>query len=691
MGESEEREQEIRRLDDATVRQIAAGEVVERPASAVKELVENSVDAGASRVTVTVEAGGKDRIEVRDDGRGMTGSEVREAVKEHTTSKLRDIGDLESGIGTLGFRGEALYAIGGVSRLTVRTRKRGTAKGTELTVEGGEVTSVETVGCPEGTTVEVRDLFYNVPARRKYLKQDSTEFAHVNRVVTGYALANPAVATTLEHDGRETFATPGQGDLREAVLAVYGREVAASMVPVDDGEEGPLEGVSGLVSHPETTRASRDYLTVLVNGRYVTAGAVREAVVAAYDTQLAPDRYPFATLSLSLDPAEVDVNVHPRKLEVRFSDEDRVRKQVRAAVREALLDAGLVRSSAPRGRSQAEQTEISPERAVKESDSLAGTGEEPRRAADPDRWRDESVDADVDLDPAPGDDVDRPAPPAERESSVEFGAETRWQAGEGPSERTGREPSEASDEAASREASDDGDPNTRTHERDPHRRFAERPAQATLGGEDGTETVETPNFDRLPAMRVLGQYDDTYLVAESEDGLLLIDQHAADERVNYETLRERFSGDVATQTLVSPVEVELTAREADLFRDGSEVLSRLGFRAELTDDRTVAVRTVPAVLADADAPELVRDLLSDLVNGDPAETVSEAVDHLLGDMACYPAIKGNESLTEGSVVSLLEALDGCENPYACPHGRPVLLEFSRGEIEDRFERDYPGH
>jgi DNA mismatch repair protein MutL len=546
--------------------------------------------------------------------------------------------------------------------------------------------------------VTVRDLFYNVPARRKYLKQESTEFAHVNRVVTGYALANPDVAVTLEHEDRETFATTGQGDLQAAVLSVYGREVASNMVPVEGSGEGPLDSVSGLVSHPETTRASREYLSVFVNGRYVSASAVREAVVAAYDTQLAPDRYPFAVVSLDLDPASVDVNVHPRKMEVRFSDEERVRKQVRTAVRDALLDAGLIRSSAPRGRSQAQQTEISPERAVRESDSLAGTGEEPRRV-ETGRWRDESADvnAEVDLDPAPGDDVDRPAPPAEREASVEFD-EGRWQASEGPSERgeaserghSNASGNERSERHASGEAEHDGDPGTRTRERDPHRRFSERPAQATLG--DGErETVETPEFDRLPAMRVLGQYDDTYLVAETDDGLLLIDQHAADERVNYEALRERFSGDVATQTLVSPVEVELTAREADLLRANEEALARLGFRAELVDDRTVAVRTVPAALADADAPELVRDLLSDLVDGNPAETVSEAVDHLLGDMACYPAIKGNESLGEGTVVSLLAALDECENPYACPHGRPVLLEFSREEIEDRFERDYPGH
>jgi DNA mismatch repair protein MutL len=691
----------IRALDERTVQRIAAGEVVERPASAVKELVENGVDADASRVTVSVEGGGKGGITVRDDGIGMTEPEVRQAVREHTTSKIRDIEDLERGVGTLGFRGEALYAIGAVSRLTVRTRKRGSAKGTELVVEGGEVTSVEPAGCPEGTTVEVEDLFYNVPARRKYLKRDATEFAHVNRIVTGYALANPDVAVTLVHDGTETFSTTGRGELREVVLSVYGREVASSMVTVDGGAAGPVDGVRGQVSHPETTRASREYLTTFVNGRYVTASAVREAVVAAYDTQLAPDRYPFAVLFLDIDPASVDVNVHPRKLEVRFADEEGVRRQVRESVREALLDAGLVRSSAPRGRSKAEQTEISPERAVKESDSLAGTGEEPRRA--PGRWRDESVDAegvDVEDKADPGaPTVERPDPPETREARAETDP-GRWQVDRdneresegGTKAGPGRDETAADGEesaASARGESPETDSTSAGRDPgDPHRRFRQTPAQATLG--EG-ERVETPAFDRLPAMRVLGQYDDTYLVAEADDGLLLIDQHAADERVNYERLRERFAGDVTTQTLVSPVEVELTAREVDLFGEHGEALSRLGFRAALVDDRTVEVRTVPASLTDADAPELVRDLLSDFVAGDPGETVEAAVDALLGDMACYPAIKGNESLAEGSVVSLLSALDACENPYACPHGRPVLLSISRAEIEDRFERDYPGH
>ncbi|WP_276259647.1 DNA mismatch repair endonuclease MutL [Haloglomus litoreum] len=762
---------EIHELDAATVDRIAAGEVVERPASAVKELVENAIDADATRVEVAVEAGGSEGIRVSDDGIGMTREAVERAVREHTTSKIQDVSDLESGVGTLGFRGEALHAIGAVSRLTVRTRPRGdrddlpddaAETGTELVVEGGEVTSVERVGCPEGTTVEVEDLFYNVPARRKYLKRDATEFAHVNRVVAGYALANPGVAVSLTHDGRETFATPGQGDLRSAMLAVYGREVAEGTVlvggggadpsveaarvaarpddtPADADPDGPLDGVCGLVSDPETTRSGREYLNVYVNGRWVTARAVREAIVEAYGGQLAGDRYPFAALFLSLPAGEVDVNVHPRKREVRFADEEGVRRQVKRAVRSALLEAGLVRSSAPRGRSQPEQTEISPERAVKESDSLAGTGDEPRRVDDG-RWQA----AEADTTPEPG--VEEPGPDAaEREARTDTdpgrwrvadsdgiaptaapdvdesdGGTTSGDAGDatgsgtagpaaGPDGRTGgaTPDTDRSEEAAAgartapgtRPASPEGSASGGTApERadsadgaDPHRRFRAG-EQRTLGGEAVDRSFA---FDRLPRMRVLGQLSGTYLAAETDDGLVLVDQHAADERVNYEALREQFlDGPVTTQTLAEPVSVPVTSEEAELVRERGVALERLGLSVALADGedgRAVRVSAVPAVLAEAMDADLVRDLLADLAAGNPDATVTERVDALLGDMACYPAIKGNESLREGTVVSLLEALDDCENPYACPHGRPTLVEFDLDEIEDRFERDYPGH
>ncbi|MFB6142960.1 MAG: DNA mismatch repair endonuclease MutL [Halorientalis sp.] len=663
----------IRKLDETTVERIAAGEVVERPASVVKELVENSLDAGADAVEVAVAAGGTEGIRVSDDGHGMTEADLRQAVREHTTSKIRDVADLQAGVGTLGFRGEALHAIGAVSRLTIRSRPPGADRGTELRVEGGEVTAVEPAGCPAGTTVEVTDLFYNVPARRKYLAQDGTEFAHVNTVVTGYALANPDTRVRLKHDGRETFATTGDGDLRSAVMAVYGREVAEAMVPVgagdpaaadlpEDAPEGPLTGVSGLVSHPETNRASNDYLATYVDGRYVRSAVVRDAVVDAYGTQLAPDRYPFAVLFLSVPGDAVDVNVHPRKTEVRFADAEGVERQVRAAVESALLEAGVLRSSAPRGRSAPEQTAVEPgseggtagERAPS---GTTGDGPSPDEASPGDRSVPHS-----------------PGCGAGATDAVPEPAGKRGQAGD------------AGDQEVTATSE-------RAESRDPHdaRRF--RPGSEQTRLVDAEPAAAPASFDRLPAMRVLGQYDDTYLVAETDDGLVLVDQHAADERVAFERLRERLTGGTETQALAAPVELSVTAREAELFESYADALARVGFRAERTGERAVTVRTVPDLVAEAADPELVREVLSALVRGEAAaaETVEAAADDLLADLACYPAITGNTSLTEGSARDLLAALDDCENPWACPHGRPVVVELARDEIEARFERDYPGH
>jgi DNA mismatch repair protein MutL len=704
---------EIRQLDEQTVERIAAGEVVERPASAVKELVENSLDADASRVTVAVEAGGAESLRVTDDGVGMDEATLRRSVEKHTTSKIRDIDDLEGGLGTLGFRGEALHAIGAVSRMTLRSRPRG-GVGTELTVEGGEVTDCTPAGCPEGTTVEVRDLFYNVPARRKYLKTESTEFSHVSTVVTNYALANPDVSVTLEHDGRETFATTGSGDLRETVLSVYGREVAESMLPVATAD-GPLSEISGLVSHPETNRASREYLSTFVNGRYVTASTVREAVVDAYGEQLASDRYPFAVLFLEVDPATVDVNVHPRKLEVRFADDEGVREQVREAVEAGLLEAGLVRSSAPRGQSAPEQTEIQPGGGSETDSAGTATGaasktDSPEDAsadrtepvADTGSGADGSTPADTTTDPesAAGSTDERAGPDGEQTAERPTAAQGP---GPGPSPASGGRGAEGvSDSTGFGGQSDDGaigEPegstaaDTETVEparerRGRERKFRRGGQQTRLG--DGETDVR---FEQLPAMRVLGQFRDTYVVAETEDGLVLVDQHAADERINYERLRESVAGGTTTQALAEPVRLEVTAREADLFEANDQALARLGFHASLVEERVVEVSTVPALVAETAGPELVRDVLGEFVEGDvaAAETVEAAVDGLLADLACYPSITGNTSLTEGSVVDLLDTLDECENPYACPHGRPVVVELDDEEIEARFERDYPGH
>ena len=662
---------DIRELDAETRDRIAAGEVVERPASVVKELLENALDADASRVSVSVEAGGTERIVVADDGVGMSGAEARRAVEEHTTSKLRDIGDLEA-IGTLGFRGEALHAIGSVARMEIRTKPRGGTRGTELVVEGGDRLECGPVGCPEGTTVEVTELFGNVPARRKYLKTAATEFDHVQSVVAGYALANPGVAVSLEHDGRERFATAGDGDRRSAALAVYGREVAASMLPVGDARDegsaadGPLAGVEGLVSHPETNRAGRAYMTTLVNGRYVTASVVREAVVGAYGSQLAPDRYPFAVVDLNVPPGGVDVNVHPRKLEVLFADEEGVGAQVREAVRSALLEEGLVRSRAPRGRSAPDQTEIPADGEADADPGLTesghrrrpktGAGSEPSGASG---GADHGTHGASEAGAASDTGDDRGATP------------DRAGTGEGPTggDEGGRDATPGEDGFGP--TGDDGGGTahpgrsaggTGPGEGRDGSGFYEAPDQRTL---DGAETAGTPDdLERLPAMTVLGQFDETYLVAETADGLLLVDQHAADERVNYERLREAFGDDVTTQALAEPVELSVTSREAALCEEYGGALARLGFHVRRPDERTVAVTTVPALLAesDVDAPALARDLLGEFVDGDPEGTVESVVDELLGDLACRPAVTGNTSLREGTVTGLLAALDDCENP-----------------------------
>ncbi|WP_254761819.1 DNA mismatch repair endonuclease MutL [Natrinema marinum] len=719
--ESTPSETEIHRLDDDTVARIAAGEVVERPASAVKELVENSVDADASSVDVAVEAGGTDLIRVADDGHGMTEADLRAAVREHTTSKIDGLEDLESGVATLGFRGEALHTIGSVSRLTIRSRPReADGAGTELVSEGGDVTSVEPTGCPTGTIVEVEDLFYNTPARRKFLKTTATEFAHVNRVVTRYALANPDVAVSLTHDGREVFSTTGQGDLQAALLAVYGREVASAMIPVEaDGDDlppGPLDSVSGLVSHPETNRSSRDYLATYVNGRAVTADAVREGIMGAYGTQLGGDRYPFVTLFLEVPGDAVDVNVHPRKREVRFDDDDAVRRQVDSAVESALLEHGLLRSRAPRGRSAPGEARVEPgdgrdanaETPDHEPTTLEGSSETAGSSADGD-----SVSA-AEPNDAPPDGDSETAHASAGVGSSRPGDETRPSPNDGPtatprSERTTETAASNADESTvtgstetrSRSSGptadrDRGSPSARGSSSDAgperERKFDAATEQRTLTGEAATGGETT--FDSLPSLRVLGQLHDTYLVCETPDGLVLIDQHAADERVNYERLQRAFADDPSAQALAEPVDLELTAAEAEAFEHYREALSRLGFYADRTDDRTVAVTTVPAVFAETLEPGRLRDVLASFLEGDReagAETVDALADEFLGDLACYPSITGNTSLTEGSVVELLEALDDCENPYACPHGRPVIVQFDEAEIEDRFERDYPGH
>lgn len=628
---------EITELDEQTVAQIAAGEVVERPASVVKELVENSLDAGADRIDVSVENGGIDRIKVRDNGHGMTEAAVRKAIKEHTTSKL-DSADQLQRVTTLGFRGEALHTIGAVSKMEITTNAAETESATKVEYVGGTLENVSPAGHPIGTTVVVDDLFFNTPARRKYLSASDTEFRHISRVVGRYALANPDAAVSLAHNGSETFSTTGQGNRRSAVLSVYGRDVAEGMVPVDVTPDGPIDRIHGFISDPETTRASREYMATYVNGRYVEPEELRSAIVDGYGKQLAADRYPFTILFIELPADRVDINVHPRKLAVRFDDSNAVSDAVETAVRQTLLDTGLIRSSAPRGASAPSETTISPDRrSSKAIENRESVSEPPKSTAS----------SEPSTTPAESISDSPPAPDSNQTSST-------------PS------PPDNSDRSVSKQ------PTT----------------QQTLTG----EAPSTDKLDQIPSMSVLGQIHDTYIIAETDQGLLLIDQHAADERIHYERLTEAYEGETAIQTLADPVELSLTPSEAAVFDSITPALRQLGFHTQ-QDGETVSVTSVPTVFGETLRPQLIHELFDDILDDsvDEEQTVASQAEALLADLACAPAITGNRSLTDGSIHRLLEQLDTCSNPYECPHGRPTIIEIDRAELEERFERDYPGH
>lgn len=580
----------IRELDEQTIQRIAAGEVVERPASVVKELVENSLDAGADRIDVEVTASnGIDRIVVDDDGHGIEPDHLELAVRPHSTSKIDDHVDLQGGIHTLGFRGEALHAIGQVSRLTIASRPPTADAGRRLVLDAGEIVETEPLGIPQGTRVEVEDLFKPVPARRKFLDKPSTERTRLRRVVAHLALSRPDVAISLTTDDRELFATEGDGDPRAAVAAIHGRPVAEAMVAVEQTDPpAPLDWIEGLVSEPETVRSTTSVMTTMVNGRPIDSSVLRRPIIEGYGDRLAPDRYPFTVIDVAIDPTTVDVNVHPRKNEVHFERPAVVKDAIRTAVADAVREA-----SVPSG--------------------------PPRRPEGGSR-----------SDPGP-----RPA--------INLGSITG-----------GR-------------------------------------TQATLPGVE-RETGELA-YRRLPSLRIVGQVHDAYLVAESPKGIVLVDQHAADERVRFERLRAGLRRSTQRQRLATPASLELTPEEADAVTTHREVIESIGFRVSL-ENGEATVHAVPTVLEGALPPAALTDavhrLLATVLDADAGADRVELATPVLADLACHPAITANETLTPGSMEQLLGELDACDSPWTCPHGRPTIIELTEDELDDRFERDYPG-
>jgi DNA mismatch repair protein MutL len=574
-------------LSDDVASQIAAGEVVERPASVVKELIENGLDAGAEHITINVEGAGKRLIEVADDGSGIPANELPLSVARHATSKLLSAEDLFR-IVTLGFRGEALASIGSVSRLTITSRPSQAQEGMRLRVEGGNIDAPTPVGAPAGTVVRVEDLFWNVPARLKFLKTDRTERRQIDSLVTKYALAYPGVRVQLHQEGRLTIQTSGNGDRREVLAKHHGVDIARQMIEVIAKFEEL--SITGFITPPAVTRSNRIGIIFFVNGRPVQDVSLTTALTRAYHTLLMVGRFPMAVIFIDMPPEEVDVNVHPTKAEVRFRDRDRVFRGVGRAVRNALL---------------------------------AHT-------------------------PVPG-----------LDASLEL---VRWPTfiqGEGA--RLGVDPAWET---------------TRGSERDLGK------TQPLTGV--SSEQTTLPDV-RVPLLRLVGQVATAYIVAEGPDGLYLIDQHAAHERILYERFMAQREDIVPSQALLEPKVVNLPSSEAHLLEEQLPILQRIGFRVEPFGPGAFIIRAIPTILEKMEPSAALRVLVEDFEE-DEAPLEHEIEAKVIARVCKRAAVKAGQVLSPDEQKALLIDLETCQAPRTCPHGRPTMIHLSVALLERQFGR-----
>ncbi len=634
---------------------IAAGEVVERPASVVKELLENAVDAGASKVTVEIKNGGMTYLRVTDNGCGMSAEDARTAFLRHATSKLRTAEDLAA-IGTLGFRGEALAAIASVSRIDLMTKTAGDIAGTSLTLEAGKITDEDEAGCPDGTTIIVRDLFYNTPARMKFMKSDSVEGGKVAAAVQLQALAHPEVSFTFIRDGKQTLQTPGTGDLGSAVYCVYGRD-SAKFVEVQSRWEG--YSLRGFVSKPTDARPSRSLQTFFVNDRPVKSRLLIQALEEAYRNQIMVGKFPACVLHLTLPPASVDVNVHPAKTEVKFLSEKAVFDCVHYGVLGALNktpDRPQVQLKAPPAEQSAAAVPPAakpPEPAKKQDFFRTMTAEEYKSFS-------AAVSNTPKIPPATARPVlqvmnaERPAAPAVRQTVLPPAA---------PILPPPVPPTPVGNTVPG--------------------------VPSGASQQFGIPEMEPPVQEELPMpreipWRMVGELYRSYILVEQGDEAFLIDKHAAHERILFEKLRSN-PQDITSQSLLAPIPVRLRADAAAQLLAKQELLEELGFEIDEFGENTILVRRVPMDIAEGDVADTLMEMADDLLSGRSADT-DTVRDELLHTMACKAAIKAGWKTDDKELLALVKEVMSREELKYCPHGRPICITLSKKQLEKQFKR-----
>lgn len=621
----------IRQLPQSLINKIAAGEVVERPASVVKELMENAVDAGASRIDVSVEKGGMELVRVADNGHGIAAGELPLAIASHATSKLPDADDLFR-VNTLGFRGEALASIAEISRTVLRSRTHEDPAGAELEVTGGTPGAVTPCGCPPGTLVEVHNLFYNTPVRRKFLRAVATEFGHVSEAFTRIALAAPHVHFTLRHNDRSVFDLPASEGQLDRIARFFGRELADHLIYVESAD-GDVR-LSGYAAHPSQSRSNNRMQYVFLNGRHIRDRALQHALTEAYRGLLTLGRYPIAFLKFSMPPDLVDVNVHPTKLEVRFQDSGRLYSQLLSTLRGKFLTTNLD----TRIRAPAEAA------APAESDDLAR------------QMRQELVD-------------------------WAKGEVASWQRPEGA-----HRDAESGLSAMQGPVTSGAPPLHLTRIDRPWPAAAHGPCPAAAPAPASLAPVAAhaePAAGRLTGLQV----HNAYLVAETDEGVTIIDQHALHERILYEQLRSRIeAGPIETQQLLVPEPVDLAAAEAAAAMENRDLLEQLGLKVEPFGGDTVLISGYPAMLANLNPAEVLREVLDRILAGGKQPERRDLLDDLLHSIACKAAVKAGDRLTPEEISELLRQRHLVQDAHHCPHGRPTALVFTREELDKQFRR-----
>ena len=692
---------EIHLLSEETINRIAAGEVVERPVNVVKELVENSIDAGATAVTIEIREGGKKMIRVTDNGCGIDRNQIAKAFERHATSKIRDDSDLTRLV-SLGFRGEALSSIAAVAQVEMITKTRDSLTGVRATNQplsgfaGDEPVQLdlEEIGAPDGTSVVVRNLFYNVPVRAKFLKQPQTEAGYITDLVERQALSHPSISFHYRADGKEKLHTTGNGDLKELLYRIYGREISKKVLPVNvsDGHYS----LQGFIGRPEISRSTRNFEIFFVNVRMLKSNTLSKALEAGYRTDLMQHKFPFAVLHLSVPPQEADVNVHPTKMEVRFSDPEAVFRFIDESVHNVLHSTELIPEQLPetqaeerkRRRLQAEEEkrrlerEPHPEpfekaRFVSDPASVYGSPKTGKEDAPGFVHPTGSSLEIIFTDPGPL----RPSGPSRVETEDFLFEDKRIPTGASPRSGTTDSPEGGQAETA---AAGIADPEA--EEKKGSYLQASLFENTDFSGTDGEKILLE---DNRPGFRIIGQVFETYWLIQYEGKLLVIDQHAAHEKVNYERLMKRLqSGDPSgsgSQMLAPASVITLSGREEGELQAHGDVFRSMGYEIEPLGGSTYAIRAVPMELYGNDATELLRDTLEEMVEEKMTGT-PKAILSRIASMSCKAAVKGNTLLSEKEARALIDELLRLDNPYHCPHGRPTMIVFSQADMDRKFKR-----